>query len=582
MATIQFKAKLADHSGINKTVSRLLHPQPHHVPRVLQDGQTIADPSKVVHLVQSAWQEYFAKDPTTPSQEWLDIVMQHLPHREEQPLPVISPEELMNIIKSKKTNSAPGPDSWYLAELKQLPLEAYEGLSVILMQAEQRHRLPCDLTDSWMALIAKTSDPGKPTAIRPISVLSAIYRSWASLRTTHLQRWAQSTYHPWQLAFVKGRSPRKQLSTLSIMLDRSLRNGDSCFVASLDASKAFPSINRKQAASLLAHTGYPEALIRTVESHYEQGDTHMRHSGSIIDDKAFRVKSGVHQGCPLSVLCFNIILAPLCHMMESEMGIGFGIVFADDITFIADSKEHLESSLQKIIDFLTSVNIVINRSKTQIWSATDQSPINVAGELVTPQQDFKILGMTYSPGRICTTERDNMNKAYARIAMVLGNLPMALAHRANAAAGITFAATMYCPWNLHLKMKYMAKTRKLLLQAVLPYMVRGCRAAPILTNYCVKGHLLDPITSPLIRMLKLIAEVGQTAAIAVEEAFERHATPSSLASSFAAGIRRLGGCLTGKDGILHLVKSYLSVDRKLMRSKNLRYGNTIGGLISDS
>ena len=71
-------------------------------------------------------------------------------------------------------------------------------------------------------------------------------------------------------------------------------------------------------------------------------------------------------------------------------------------------------------------------------------------------------------------------------------------------------------------------------------MVRGCRDAPILIAYCIKGHALDAVISPLMRMLKLIAEVGLRAAIAVEYAYEHHLAPSSLATSFAAGIRRLG------------------------------------------
>ena len=546
-AATQFKTKLAAHNGINKTVSRLLRPQPFHVPRIQQDNEIIADPSQVVHLTQQAWQQYFAKEPEPPNEAWLEVVLHLLPHRDEQPIPNLDPEELRAIVKSKKTNSAPGPDSWYLAELKQLPLQAYHGLCQILTRAEHHHRLPVDLTNSWMALIAKTNEPGKPTSIRPISVLSTVYRSWASLRACHLQTWAQATYHPWQLAFVKGRTPRKQLALLSVTLDRARKCGDSCYVASLDASKAFPSINRKQAASLLAHTGYPLDLIQAVESHYQQGETHMRYSGSIIDEEAFKVRSGVHQGCPLSVLCFNIILAPLCHMMEKELGITFGIIFADDITFIAHSREHLEHSLDKIVGYLDKVNIDINRSKTQIWSALDQEEVNVAGEYVKPRNDFKILGMTYSPGRIHKGERDHMMNTYARLAMVLGNLPMSLAHRANAAAGIALTAAMYCPWNLHVEMKYMAKVRKHLLQAVLPYMVRGCRAAPILTNYAIKGHLLDPITSPLMRMLKMISELGMVAAIAVEEAFATCDVPASLASSFAAGIRRLGGWLD-RDG----------------------------------
>ena len=137
-------------------------------------------------------------------------------------------------------------------------------------------------------------------------------------------------------------------------------------------------------------------------------------------------------------------------MMQEELGIKFGIIFVDDITFITESQEEMEEALRRIIAYLET-SIKINKSKTQIWSAQTSAPVNVDGELVSLVKEFKILGMTYAPMAPSKDKQHEFLASYHRIAKVLGNLPMSVAHRANAAAGIQMAASMYtargtCIW----------------------------------------------------------------------------------------------------------------------------------------
>ena len=157
---------------------------------------------------------------------------------------------------------------------------------------------------------------------------------------------------------------------------------------------------------------------------------------------------------------------------------------------------------------------------------------------------FTILGMTYSPGVPDKQGKQKFMEAYNRSGMIIGNLPMTVMSRVAAIGAIPMAAATYCPWNVHLEYKYITSLRKKLLQATMPYLVRGCRSAPIITTYFMKSHHVDPIIAPLMKMVKFTSEVGEPAAMAVAKAAEGRPMATSLATSLAAGLIRLGGSVS--------------------------------------
>eukprot|EP00971_Amphidinium_carterae_P061582 1219176-Amphidinium_carterae.1 len=62
----------------------------------------------------------------------------------------------------------------------------------------------------WVYPIAKTGHVADPSAVRPITVLSAIHRLWSSVRYQHLRQWTELILDPAQSAFRVGRSARKE------------------------------------------------------------------------------------------------------------------------------------------------------------------------------------------------------------------------------------------------------------------------------------------------------------------------------------------------------------------------------------
>ena len=89
----------------------------------------------------------------------------------------------------------------------------------------------------------------------------------------------------------------------------------------------------------------------------------------------FQVRKGVHQGCILSPCLFN--LYPECIMQnagqdEAQAGIQFAGIninnlrYADDTTFMAESKEELKSLLMNVKEENEKAGSKLNIQKTKI------------------------------------------------------------------------------------------------------------------------------------------------------------------------------------------------------------------------
>ena len=60
-------------------------------------------------------------------------------------------------------------------------------------------------------------------------------------------------------------------------------------VAAVDASKAFPSINRQQMWAVMASYGVPVGVIRLVEDMYTRGRSTYRTQGQFVHDQSFEL-----------------------------------------------------------------------------------------------------------------------------------------------------------------------------------------------------------------------------------------------------------------------------------------------------
>ena len=87
-------------------------------------------------------------------------------------------------------------------------------------------------------------------------------------------------------------------------------------IISIDAEKAYDKIQHPFMVKTLQKTGIEGIYLNTVKAIYDKPIANIILNGEKL--KAFPLKSGTRQGCPLLPLLFNIVLQVLATTIREE------------------------------------------------------------------------------------------------------------------------------------------------------------------------------------------------------------------------------------------------------------------------
>ena len=143
-------------------------------------------------------------------------------------------------------------------------------------------------------------------------------------------------------------------------------------IISIDAEKAFDKIQHPFMMKTLQKMGIEGTYLNIVKVIYDKRTANIILNGEKL--KAFPLRSGARQGCPLSPLLFNIVLEVLATEIREEKeisGIQIGneeltlSLFADDmILCIENPKDSIRKLLELIIEFSKVAGYKINAQKS--------------------------------------------------------------------------------------------------------------------------------------------------------------------------------------------------------------------------
>ena len=139
-------------------------------------------------------------------------------------------------------------------------------------------------------------------------------------------------------------------------------------IISIDAEKAFDKIQHPFMIKTLLKVVIEGTYLNIVMAIYDKATGNIILNGEKL--KAFPLRSGTRQGCPLSPLLFNIVLKVLATVVKEEKeikGIQIGkeevklSLFADDmILYIENPKDSIRKLLELISEFSKVVGYKIN------------------------------------------------------------------------------------------------------------------------------------------------------------------------------------------------------------------------------
>ena len=176
-------------------------------------------------------------------------------------------------------------------------------------------------------------------------------------------------------------------------------------IISIDAEKAFDKIQHAFMMKTLQRMGIEGTYLNTVKVIYDKLTENIILNGEKL--KAFPLRSGTRQRCPLSPLLFNIVLEVLATAIREEKeinGIHIGneyvtlSLFSDDIIlYIENPKDSIRKLLELIIEFSKVAGYKVNTQKSLAFLYTNneksEREIKESIPFITATKRIKYLGI---------------------------------------------------------------------------------------------------------------------------------------------------------------------------------------------
>ncbi|UYV72137.1 hypothetical protein LAZ67_9001942 [Cordylochernes scorpioides] len=254
------------------------------------------------------------------------------------------------------------------------------ALRRVLAESQLRGALPPSMRRSEICLVPKArgGDRGLD-GYRPISLPSADYRVIGSILLGRLRPHLPTLVPECQTYAVPGRSPSWNIARVTDAVEEATARGTPL---AADLQSAFDSLDRGYLTSLLvSHLRLPPAFVGWILLLYAGADATIRVGG--FQTVAFRLLNGVRQGCALSAALFSIATGPLLRRLETILGVGNVIAYADDIVLLIHRDEQFARAAAIFESFHRASGIAVNYSKSAglwcgAWRDRGDSPLRGA------------------------------------------------------------------------------------------------------------------------------------------------------------------------------------------------------------
>ena len=300
---------------------------------------------------------------------------------------MFTPQDIARAIKSLKREKAPGPDDidpehpCFTGPIAQL--ELCKIFNAILACCY----IPEMFTLGLVTAIPKGADKDlrNPSNYRGISLLSNVGKlleklildklSADGISLNHLQGGFRVGYSSIHTAFVFQESVQ------------SLRDlGKKAFVAFLDVKKAFDTVWHEGLFVKLHEKNIHPRIWHLLVDWYSRSSSCFLLKGK--RSRVFSIKQGVRQGAILSPLLYSVYVdALLVQLDECCLGAMVGsvhcpsLMYADDLSLIADTPVKLQSLLDIVSDYASAWRYEINSSKSAVLIFGELSKSRSSGRL---------------------------------------------------------------------------------------------------------------------------------------------------------------------------------------------------------
>jgi hypothetical protein len=350
--------------------------------KIASNGVTNYKQDEISRAIHQFYRDLYKKQQDIKKINPNDTLFQDLPKLDEDDRRNLSaPITLDELYETLKTcdESASGPDGITYNVYKKLwPIAGKLIFDAWNFSNEIGHTSISQSEAIITLLEKKGKDKSQISNLRPISLSNCdikICTKAIALRTNPV---LQKLLNITQAGYVPGRQVTNNNRLIEEIIERSNESNNEAFLITLDAQKAFDSVDHGYLLDLLSSYNFPQQYISWVNIIYTNLKAKVMVNGFTTEQ--FAIEQSVKQGDALSCALFVLAVEPLLRQIERDPEIDATpivrinnvdlkvktIAYADDITCIIRNVEGIQKIIDTYSNFSDYSGIKLNVSKTEI------------------------------------------------------------------------------------------------------------------------------------------------------------------------------------------------------------------------
>ena len=332
-----------------------------------EDGKFTANAEEMDTLLHEAWMPILRRYAEKPEPDWgafREKFAEDIAGKgQAMQMDRLTGKELQQTLGRMKTQTSAGVEGWRMAELKALPLVLLDRLADVFDAIECTGEWPPSLMRALIALIPKGEDD-TPLKQRPITITSCVYRLWAAARLRRLIKWQESWIGEQQHGFRAGHSTAHLYWHLSLKLEKAVLSGDDTdqvWGFTIDYAKCFDRVPHEIVLSLAEEWGAHWRILGPLRAAYTAMERRFK-LGDVGVGGAFRTTNGILQGCPLSVVLLNALMAVWGSAVTRRTG-AIAMGYADDVYAVANTEAEVHGAARVTKEFINAADMEVKAEK---------------------------------------------------------------------------------------------------------------------------------------------------------------------------------------------------------------------------
>ncbi len=289
-----------------------------------------------------------------------------------------SRKEFESVLKKLKNEKAEGSDSISNEMIKNSPKIIIDVIFKFVNLCLNKSLIPKSWCLDLINPIHKEGSKDDPNNYRGICISSVLLKIICSLLSNRIKLQCQrrKIIDKNQTGFKENHRTSDNLLVLKNVVKKYVTIGKkkiySCFV---DFQKAYDSVWHKGLFYKLKENNFSGKLLDLIMDIYKKTKCAVKINGSITE--YFTYNKGVRQGCPLSPILFNIYVNDIFRIMNENIESNIFLkenesinvlMYADDLILLSETKEGLQSQIDKLCDYCTKWKLKVNIKKTKIMT----------------------------------------------------------------------------------------------------------------------------------------------------------------------------------------------------------------------